>query len=224
MFEKVAGALPLAADLPAPWSGDPPKDAEEMARISEDFIQTLNTTLAGVSANGPGTLRSVLLADGSSLWRDHLVLDWRFRCYRGSEPLYEQLEARSAGFAQSVVFSLHKKDEAAGSRDPELGFLDLEQTRPCILCFAVVKTSYGQGRALFRLVQDSQDDGRWKAFTVYTALQSLHGVSEVPLDSSVPDSSRPTEESQTNGTQILETEAFIVGRYHSQNSVKNVFV
>lgn len=214
MFEKVAGALPLPADLPAAWSGGPPNDAEEMARISEDFIQTLNTTLASICANGPGTLRNVLLADGSSLWRDHLLLDWRFRCYRGGEPLYEQLEGRGAVLAQSVVFSLHRKDEEAGSRDPELGFLDLEQTIPCILCFATVETSHGQGRALFRLVQDSQDDGRWKAFTVYTALQSLHGVSEVPVDS-VLDSSRAEDDSLTNGPQILETDALIVGTYYT---------
>ncbi|KAB5513326.1 hypothetical protein GE09DRAFT_1267106, partial [Coniochaeta sp. 2T2.1] len=126
----------------------------------------------------PAELGQIFLKDGSTLWRDHLLLTWDFRCSQGSQGVLAALQCREKSFTRSVLFRLDGADAKTGSRLPGLAYLDLARTIPCVVCFATVTTSVGTGRAIFRLVQDVDDKGKWKAVAVYTALQELRNTTE----------------------------------------------
>jgi hypothetical protein len=179
-FAKIGSAPPVTATLPKPWSSPPPADSESLNAICQVFVQDLNNAFSNIGQRDSQSpnFGSLFLSDGSTLWRDHLLLTWDFRCFRGSGGILSTLRSRGKSFSQSISFRLDGADRTTASRPPEVGYLNLARDIPCIVCFTSVTTSIGTGRGIFRLVQDAEDEGRWKAAAVYTALQQLEGTIE----------------------------------------------
>ncbi|KAF8531798.1 hypothetical protein BDD12DRAFT_766386 [Trichophaea hybrida] len=119
------------------------------------WLAALNQCLPSVSEE---SLSSLFLTD--SFWRDHLCLSWDYKTAHQLPNIYSLL---SSSRIETITRS---------SSHPILVLpLDFEGQVPAITAFVDVKTTVGHGRGIIRLLEDS--DGKWKAYTVFTALMGL---------------------------------------------------
>ena len=108
-----------------------------------------------------GAVELLFLSDG--WWRDLLSVTWDFRTLHGMEAIQEI--AKCGTDAGLTKFALTKgKTPQVVSRDP---------SPESIEAFFDFETRVGQGRGVVRLTLDV--DGMWKAWTLLTTLQDLHG-------------------------------------------------
>lgn len=101
----------------------------------------------------------------NSYWRDHLCLSWDYVTAHGRSKIFNLLTA----VPTSKVTSL----ELAG--EPFAAPIDCEGQTHAINAFVNVKTSVGHGRGMVKLLQEG---GKWKAFSVFTALYGLNKYPE----------------------------------------------
>ena len=110
-----------------------------------------------------------------SYWRDLLCLTWDFHTLEGPEKIAGLLKTQTAGWRiKSLAI-----DNSSDVGKPKIAAVDFEGDLKCVQSFLTVETDVGRGRGLVRLLQDSEDEGRWKAFTLFTALQELKGHEEL---------------------------------------------
>ena len=103
-----------------------------------------------------------------SWWRDLLCTTWDFRTLQGLENIDKFTKASITKVNVTVHgFSAHKTPRFA-----TIGALNVVQA------FLKVDTTSGKGQGLVRLVFDSTGNGKWKAFTLFTALEELKGHEE----------------------------------------------
>ncbi|RAL15797.1 flavin-containing monooxygenase [Aspergillus homomorphus CBS 101889] len=134
------------------------------ADIAEGWLARLDLYLADSSA--------VHLSDlfhEDSWWRDMLALDWDFHTIRGLENVQKYLDQH-----QPRVKLQGPRLHGEGGGEPALdtpfpGFT-------WITAMFAFESRVGHGRGVFYLTPTGE--GSWKAYSVYTALQGLHGVEE----------------------------------------------
>lgn len=125
-----------------------------------------------VHPEGP-SLSRLFLKD--SYWRDLLCLTWDFHTLEGPDKIAALLKKQTAGWRiKSLAI-----DTSSDVGTPKVGPVDFEGNLKCVQSFLAVETDVGRGRGLVRLLQDSEDEGKWKAFTLFTALQELKGHEEL---------------------------------------------
>ena len=107
-----------------------------------------------------------------SYWRDQLALSWDFRTFQGPKKIISFLHS---GPIRIKSISL---DDTNALRQPNLSGLDAHGKVNGVVSFLTVETDVGRGRGLMRLVQDLEDGGIWKAFTLFTAMHELKGHEE----------------------------------------------
>lgn len=107
-----------------------------------------------------------------SYWRDQLCLSWDFRCLQGNEKIFSLLNESKAG---SRIKSL-ALDRTSELRSPTAIIFGSERQANTVQAFLTVNTDIGRGAGIVRLVQDQ---GLWKAFTLFTFLEELKGHEEV---------------------------------------------
>ncbi|MCJ1282467.1 hypothetical protein MMC26_001790 [Xylographa opegraphella] len=122
--------------------------------------------------SGASDLSKVFLSE--SYWRDLLCLTWDFHTLSGRENISSILKAQSKG---SRITSL-AIDQTSYVGKPTVASVDFGGTLKGIQSFLTVETDVGRGRGLVRLVQDPDDGGKWKAFTLFTSLKELKGYEE----------------------------------------------
>jgi hypothetical protein len=107
-------------------------------------------------------------------WRDHLALTWEFRTVQGTQGIVSLLQDSSKsrdGFRLKEI----KIDTSSAGRAPKVASLDGEGEVPGIEFFITFETAIGSGQGVARLVNDN---GTWKFFSIYTALDEIEGHPE----------------------------------------------
>lgn len=105
-----------------------------------------------------------------SYWRDQLCLSWDLRTLHGAQEI-NNLVNEARGFRiKSLAL-----DTSSQTRAPSVTTLAAANEVDVIRAFLKIETEVGSGTGLVRLVQD---DGKWKAFILFTSLQELREYPE----------------------------------------------
>jgi hypothetical protein len=107
-------------------------------------------------------------------WRDHLALTWEFRTVQGTQDILNLLQASSQskdGFRLKTITI----DTSSALRAPKVALLDGDGKVPGIEFFINFETVIGSGKGVVRLLDDN---GTWKFFSIYTALDEINGHQE----------------------------------------------
>src|SRR3984893_9269481 len=114
-----------------------------------------------------GLLKTLFHPD--SYWRDVLALSWNLQTINGADAILRELKAH-AGRAEPAGFRIDP-DPAAPRRVTRAGTNTIE----AIFKF---ETAEGRGSGILRLIPDTGDGNRLKAWTLLTALDELKGFEE----------------------------------------------
>lgn len=155
---------PGSCRLP-PAKFPPPNSTESVNpdQVASELVDQLN---AALSSNSYQTLTN--LYSSSGYWRDHLCLSWDLRTLKGAADIITFLDGRQP----SIQFEI---DRSSAVRAPQIGPIDSFGDVLGVQSFLKVTTEEGRGRATLRL---TQEDGKWKVFTLFTSLEELKGHKE----------------------------------------------
>ncbi|EJT97537.1 FAD/NADP-binding domain-containing protein [Dacryopinax primogenitus] len=151
----------MAKDLPthSTLGGPPPPSVDAGQAWFTSFSNAIS------SCDVPALL-GLIREDG--FWRDMLALTWDFRTFKGTERIKEFLYDRLQGAELSSL-------KLSNDFPPNLE-QPWEDVTWLIITFTF-STKVGTGTGIARLVYDHKA-GAWQAYTIYTTLWGLHGVSE----------------------------------------------
>lgn len=111
-----------------------------------------------------------LLFCNNSYWRDQLCLSWDLRTLHGAENILSVIDKAGGFRIKSIAL-----DDGSTDRKPNISALDRDGQIDVVGVFLEIETSKGMGIGHVRLVRE---DDKWKAFTLFTSLQELHGHPE----------------------------------------------
>jgi cation diffusion facilitator CzcD-associated flavoprotein CzcO len=137
---------------------------DDISVATENWLAQFEAALAG---SDDGLLKSLFHPD--SYWRDALALSWNLQTIIGADAIFKELKAR-AGRAAPDHFSIDP-GRAAPRRVARAGTDTIE----AIFKF---ETAQGRGSGILRLIPDTADGHRLKAWTLLTALEELKGHEE----------------------------------------------
>ena len=158
--------IPLAP-FPGAEKSQHPVDPD---RTASDIVQAFNQALD--KRNFPG-IANLFLKDG--FWRDHLALSWQLRTVQGTDGIVQFLSSCSES-RDGLRLKKISIDRSSSVRAPTVCPIDPAGEVQGIQFFFSVETSLGSGVGVARLVPQN---GSWKIFTFYTALQELKGHEEL---------------------------------------------
>lgn len=137
-----------------------------------EIVSTWVSSFNNVAQNGDSELSGLFLK--TSYWRDLLCLMWDFQNLQGLEKITSVLKKQGNGWRIKSV----KIDDSNDLRKPIFSTFDVEGAVKGVQSFLTVETDVGRGRGIVRLLQDDQDYGKWKVFTLFTTLEELAGFEE----------------------------------------------
>lgn len=140
----------------------------DASKVAADWVGKLNKALAGDFE----AIHTLFLKD--SCWRDQLGLSWDYHTLSGPEKIVSFLKGSDKG---SRIKSI-SIDESNDLHKPQIAPVDYKGKVNGVASFLTIDTDVGRGRGLVRLLQDSEDGGKWKAFTLFTAMHELKGHEE----------------------------------------------
>lgn len=159
-----AGSSQLrAAAYPEP---NPPTKAD-VHKIATEWVDSLDKAL---SSQDFEAINRLFLQD--SYWRDQLGLSWDYHTFNGPEKIISFLKSSPQG---SRIKSI-KVDDSNTLHAPHISAADYNGNVNGVGSFLTIETDVGRGPGIVRLVQDK--DGKWKAFTLFTAMHELKGHEE----------------------------------------------
>ena len=137
---------------------------DDISIATENWLAQFESALA----EPDGTALSALFHPDSH-WRDVLTLSWNIQTVNGVDAILSELRAHAHG-AVPGNFSIDP-DRAAPRKVTRAGTSAIE----AIFKF---ETAQGRGSGILRLIPDSDDGNRLKAWTLLTALEELKGFEE----------------------------------------------
>ena len=137
----------------------------DTTKVALDFVDRFNQTIASADISSLSTLFVE-----ESYWRDQLCLSWDFHVLHGPSKILELFNKTKGSRLKSIAL-----DSSSEFRSPKLTPLDTDGETNVIQVFITVETDVGKGAGIARLVND---EGVWKAFTLYTFLENLNGYEE----------------------------------------------
>src|SRR6478609_5823938 len=137
---------------------------DDISIATENWLTQFESALA--TSDG-ALLKSLFHAD--SYWRDVLALSWNIQTINGADAIIRELELH-AGRASCRGFAIDP-DRAAPRKVMRAGTHAIE----AIFKF---ETGVGRGDGIIRLIPDTADGSRLKAWTLLTALGELKGFEE----------------------------------------------
>ncbi|KAF2473594.1 FAD/NAD(P)-binding domain-containing protein, partial [Lindgomyces ingoldianus] len=169
-----------------PTSALPSKDRVEPGSVNiplGDFPASASTTDVDANAVAQNTTDAIntalqikdttkfssLFLEGKSYYRDHLALTWSLRTLKGRSQIAEYLQASKTPL-QSIQI-----DKSSDFRAPHYGPIDAWGDVNGIQFFITFETGLGKGRGVVNL---AEENGEWKIFTMFTALEELKGFEE----------------------------------------------
>ena len=141
---------------------------EDPATIISQWIDSFNKLLGSQDFD---SLQRLFLSE--SCWRDQLSLSWDYHTLNGPEKIGEFLKGAKNGSRMKSI----KIDDTNATRKPHVSAVDFKGKVNGVASFLIVETDVGRGRGIVRLLKDAQD-GKWKAFTLFTAMHELKGHEE----------------------------------------------
>jgi cation diffusion facilitator CzcD-associated flavoprotein CzcO len=137
---------------------------DDISIATENWLAQFETALAD---SDHGLLQALFHSD--SYWRDVLALSWNIQTVNGADAILSELK-RNAISASPSHFKIDP-DRAAPRRTTRAGTSAIES----IFKF---ETAQGRGNGILRLIPDTGDGNRLKAWTLLTALDELKGFEE----------------------------------------------
>lgn len=151
----------------AKWPKSTTQSVENAAAVVQDVISKLNTHLStGPSKQSAAGVASLFAAD--SYWRDHLALSWELQTLKTRESIASFLDGNSSLTGVEV-------DSSTEYRAPRGVAFNPEGTCGGIQSYLSLTTKLGRGRGVVKLVEE---EGAWKIWTLFTALEELTGFEE----------------------------------------------
>lgn len=150
-----------------PVSNAPPEN--DVNKTVSEWAKSLNTTLSGQDYD---SLKQLFLP--GSCWRDQLALSWDYHTFHGPEKIIAFLKSSPRG---SRIKSI-SIDDSSTLHSPHVSAADFNGEVKGVESFLNIETDVGKGPGIVRLLQDQQDGGKWKAFTLFTAMHELKGHEE----------------------------------------------
>jgi putative flavoprotein involved in K+ transport len=138
--------------------------SDDISTTVENWLAQFETALKASDGN---LLKSLFHPD--SYWRDTLALSWTLQTVNGRDEILRVLKAQ-AGPAAPRGFSIDP-DRRAPRKVVRAG-------TDCIEAIFGFETATGRGDGVLRLVPDTGDGNRLKAWTLLTALEELKGFEE----------------------------------------------
>jgi hypothetical protein len=155
-FPLVSAKLPTVIETRA-------VDAEE---IASEWVDLFNKTIRSRDLTA---IAELFLQE--SYWRDQLCLSWDIHTLHGPQKIVELVKSSDNGCRiMSVAL-----DKTSPIRSPKVAQLGSEAKVPNVQAFLNVEIDVGKGQGLVRLVNDN---GKWKAFILFTFLKELTGYEE----------------------------------------------
>ncbi|OKL64381.1 hypothetical protein UA08_01104 [Talaromyces atroroseus] len=156
-----------------PLATIPPLTLHESIKRNElDASKPVHAWLASLSKTlneGKSADFSVLFLEKDSWWRDFVALTWDIECRNGADAIHEFLRHSKAGLTGVAV----GETPALQPQLVDMGGLLFIQSG------FTFKTDFGTGRGVLRLANVGFNE--WKAWTVFTSLERLHGQTEVDM-------------------------------------------
>ena len=146
-----------------------PTESVDVEKVAKEWTTSFNNVLKNGDFSG---LEKLFLKE--SYWRDQLCLSWNYHTFKGTEKMVAFLKKAPKGVR------LHNIDLDTSSklRAPSVSAVDFSGKVMGVQSFLTVETDVGRGRGLVRLLQDQEDGGKWKAFTLFTTMHELKGHEE----------------------------------------------
>ena len=160
------GSYPLQPAV-YPISHAPPET--DVHKIASEWAASLSTTL---ESQDYSKLKQLFLP--GSCWRDQLALSWDYHTFNGPEKIFSFLKSSPHG---SRIKSI-SIDDSSALHAPHVSAADFNGKVNGVESFLNIETDVGKGPGIVRLLQDQQDGGKWKAFTLFTAMHELRGHEE----------------------------------------------
>ena len=158
------GSVQLQAASYPSVDAKPQVNADE---IAAEWVKSFNKLLAG----DLDAVKTLFLS--GACWRDELGLTWNYHTLNGTERIQSFLRDSGKVRVESVTI-----DKTNDLRKPNIAPVDYHGNVQGVASFLNVESDVGRGRGLVRLLQDTNDGGRWKAFTLLTAIHELKGHEE----------------------------------------------
>ncbi|KAL9004760.1 MAG: hypothetical protein Q9188_002444 [Gyalolechia gomerana] len=141
--------------------------------VASEWVDSFNQAL---SAQDPSAVKNLFLQ--GSCWRDQLGLSWDYHSLSGPDKIVSFLKSAPKGSRIGSV----KIDNSNATRRPTVSAVDFKGKVNGVASFLTLETDVGRGRGVVRLLQDSKDGNKWKAFTLFTAMHELKGFEEAIKD------------------------------------------
>ncbi len=148
-----------------PKSDAPPK--ADVHNIATEWVDSLNKALRSQDYEA---INRLFLSE--SCWRDQLGLSWDYHTFNGPEKIISFLKSSPHG---SRIKSI-QVDDSSTLHSPNISAADFNGKVNGVMSFLTIETDVGRGPGIVRLMQDK--DGKWKAFTLFTAMHELKGHEE----------------------------------------------
>lgn len=146
-----------------------PKGSDTQSIDAENIAAAWTSSLNGVIQNKEFDVSGLFL--GQSFWRDLLCLTWDFHTLQGPEKIASFVKDQAKGWRIKSI----DIDHSSEVRKPAVAPVDFGGNVKGVQSFLTVESDVGKGRGLVRLLQDPEDGGKWKAFTLFTTLEELNG-------------------------------------------------
>ena len=152
---------------PAAYPEPRPPPKVDVRQVATEWVESLTQVLSSQDFAG---INDLFLT--GSCWRDQLGLSWDYHTFNGPEKIISFLKAGPHG---SRIKSI-KVDESNAFHAPHVSAADYNGNINGVGSFLRIETDVGRGPGIVRLLQDK--DGKWKAFTLFTAMHELKGHEE----------------------------------------------
>lgn len=164
---KILPGSHLLATVPYPQVTDS-KLPSDPGTVASDWVTSFNKLIN----DGSSAFSNLFLKE--ACWRDLLCLTWDFHTLQGPD----KIAASIRPFAKECRIKSIILDTSVDHKKPKVAPADFAGNLKAVQAFLDVETDIGKGKGLVRLLPDSEDRQRWKAFTLFTTLQELRGHEE----------------------------------------------
>lgn len=149
-----------------------PQPSKSIPSNVAEIISTWVSSFNRAAQNGDSEVSGLFLK--TSYWRDLLCLTWEFHHLHGLEEITSLLSTQASGWRIKSV----KIDDSNDLRKPVFSSFDAGGVVKGVQSFLTIETDVGRGRGIVRLLQDDEDNEKWKVFTLFTTLEELSGFEE----------------------------------------------
>jgi thioredoxin reductase len=149
--------------------GEYPATSKNSSVDAEKVANEITSRFNDALSNKDNDAIADLFLEDKSYWRDHLAVTWDFRTSKGHQNIKKLMDEAKVRLTKIEL------DKTSTFRAPKFGPIDAWGDVNGVQFFIKFETEVGRGEGIINL---AEQDGEWKIFTIYTALQELNGYEE----------------------------------------------